>query len=488
MKKVFNIFENKRNIAALFLLGGLIFNTYKIQENSSQVKKITNLENGIQTCFARVNQTFTANLLKDKNSNYLTQNFQNLTEECFAEGVLAVEAMDALQASSISKKLNNLASNVHWFHEDILVPAASKKLVGKSKDTRNIGERFGKIETTKDEILDSTNNKKEELSKALNVHKNIFFIGSTLLVILMIAELMGIARRRIANGLRESEASAELSDMGGIHSVKVGHIIKNALLQNELDKCSQLFTNYYNHQLNEKSKSRISAESLVTPVKKKEVRTEVSQKTIDQMWADDSYGLDIDSPISNESEENIEINDVNIEKITGTVVDLLAEKLFAQGVQIDVNVPENLMVRGSQEELEQALYYLFSFAINSSKTATGEKNISVFSHKLGEVVTFDISFSGTGFDNEILKKRVGLDSLGGELDLDLKICQGILDVLEAKVQLDNKLNQAGEISGGKVKIILKGGKLVTKGKLVDLKIGSKQEILKALKDSTSVSI
>jgi predicted PurR-regulated permease PerM len=80
MKHITKLLENKRSVCGLLLLGGLIFTTYNIQESSNSVKKVTNFESGMQTCFSRVNQTYTAKLIGDTSSNYLSQNFQNLTE------------------------------------------------------------------------------------------------------------------------------------------------------------------------------------------------------------------------------------------------------------------------------------------------------------------------------------------------------------------------------------------------------------------------
>ena len=151
MKKLIYVLENKRSRAGLVLLAGLIFTTYSIQENSGQIKRLTNFENGIQTCFTRVNQTYTANLLGDTASTYLTQNFQNLTEECLAEGILTVENSFQSNYAGTAKLLSNLASNVHWFHEDILVPNGAKNLAGKGQ-TRDVGFRFEKIETKKSSL------------------------------------------------------------------------------------------------------------------------------------------------------------------------------------------------------------------------------------------------------------------------------------------------------------------------------------------------
>lgn len=473
MKKIISVLENKRSIAGIFLLAGLVFTTYTIQENSAQIRKLTNFESGVQTCFTRVNQTYTANLLADNTSAYLTQNFQNLTEECLAEGILSVENSFQKDLTGAAKQLSNLASNVHWFHEDILAPVGAKNLGGIG-EARDVGARFEKIETTKDEILESTNSVKTQITNSLNQQKNIFYVSATLLVVLMLAEYMSMTKKRLSNGAREKEAQAELLNNGGAASVKVGEIIRVALEQNNLFNCSKLFANFHASAISDKGKNKMTLESLITPIGGD---TKKSESIIDKLWEDDSFGVSADMSVASK------LDDINLEHMCSGVVDLLAERLFSKGIQFDMNIPENLQIRGRQEELEQTIFHLFSYAINSTKSGTGEKNISVFSHKLGDVVSFDMIHSGAGFDESILKQRVGLDNGNSEIDLDLQICQSLLGELDAKVQLDNKIDQSGNTVGGRVKIIFKSGtnavqsQVTSQRQLVDLKVGSKKDIL-----------
>lgn len=173
MFQITHLLESKRNIAGLCLLVALIGITYGIQENSIRIKRLSNFESGMQTCFSRVNQTYTAKMLGDTTSDYLTSNFQNLTEECFAEGILNVEDSFKSELAQVAKKLSTLASNVHWFHEDILSPNSTKTLGGDG-ESRDVGTRFEKIETTKDEILEASDKYKGELANSLNQSKTFF--------------------------------------------------------------------------------------------------------------------------------------------------------------------------------------------------------------------------------------------------------------------------------------------------------------------------
>jgi hypothetical protein len=479
MKRI-PLLESKRNIAGIFLLAALVGVTYTIQENSTRIKRITNFESGMQTCFSRVNQTYTAKLLDERTSNYLTQNFQNLTEECFAEGILSVEESFKTELAQVAKKLSTLASNVHWFHEDILSPGSARAIAGASEsEGRDVDSRFEKIESTKDEILENTDQYKTELSAALNKQKNFFFVTATLLVMVMISEFLSTTRRRLANFAREKEAEAELLDNNGVASVKVDEIIKTALEQNDLVNCSKLFSNYHAEKFSDRAnlKGKFTLESLITPASTQNVS--VVNEKIDKIWNDDSIGVSADKS------EGKMLVDLNLEQVSSAVIDLLAEKLFSQGVQLDAKIPENLMIKGRAEELEQVLYHLMNYAINSSHLGNTEKNVSMFAHKLGDIVAFDLIHSGHGFDEQILKQRAGLSQGSASLDIDLQICQSLLEEIAAKIQLDNKLNQNGQVIGGRVKIIFKAGE--STARLVDLKKGSKKEILASINAEASLN-
>lgn len=457
MKKLATIIERKRNIVGLLLLGGLIFTTYTIQEKTTQIKQLANFENGLQTCFTRVNQTYTAHLLSDTASAYLTQNFQNLTEECFAEGILSAEGSFQKELLNATKQLSNLASNVHWFHEDILAPKTNG--IG-----RNVEGRFEKIETKKDQLLESTSLYKNEITTSLNKLKNIFYSSSVFLIMIMLGEFMNQARRRLLNNARERDALSELLNKGGVASVKVGDIIKTALEQNELTNCAKLFSNFHASADIGKNKNKITLDSLVTPI----------GTSLDTIWEDDTKTL------AAEGTNISKLENVNLEKINSHLVDLLAEKLFSQGVQIDMNIPENLVIKAREEDLEQGLYHLFIYAINSTGVLTSssdEKNISIFTHTLGDVVAFDLIYSGNGFEESFLRQRVGLDKEKNLLDLDLEISQSLFLEIGAKMQLDNKLDQNGKVIGGRVKIIFKKAAESEEKHLASLKVGTKKEIL-----------
>jgi len=454
------IFESKKTILSFVILSTLVYSTFQVTNNSFQLKKVSNLESGIQTCFTRVNQTYTAKLLADDASGYLTQNFQGLTEECFAESISSLEENFKGEVNSIAKKLSTLASNVHWFHEDL---AGNTEML--ETENSNMSQRFEKIETVKDELIEETEMYKAELSQGLNLYKNSFFVLATLLVVTMMLEFISALKKRISNSAREIEAERELSDQGGIQSVKIGEIIKTALEQNDLKNCAHLFSNFYQHI----SSSRVNVtknaarDALITPEKFVSPKENISQAVIEKIWNDEESTVYADSTPA---------ESVNLEATVSKTVTMLKEKAFSKGIKIDVQLKENLQIKGKEEAISQVVYSLLSYAMSTASRVGNECSIIIQGLRLGDITTLDLQYSGTGFSNDTLT-----GSKGAYLPVDLQICQSLIEEIDGKMQIDNKINQNGSVSGMRIKMIMKTAKT---SKLSSVKSGSKKEIQKHL--------
>ena len=150
----------------------------------------------------------------------------------------------------------------------------------------------------------------------------------------------------------------------------MGDIIRGALEQNELVNCSKLFMNFYTLANTGKSKNKTGYEDLVVPFI---VNGEVSlPKEMEQIWEDDKLGVAADTSSLKLSEE-ASFEEINLEALGSNLVHILSEKLFSKGVQLDIKIPDGLFIRASQEAVEQALYHLFIYAINSVELLTPKR-------------------------------------------------------------------------------------------------------------------
>lgn len=472
-------------LTPIILLTVLVTN-YNIQESASNFKKITNFENGIQTCFMRVNQSFTAKLLNDSSSNYLSSNFQSLTEECFAEAVVNLEDSFKSNFLKASKVLNTLASNVHWFHEDILAPENLKKVDKNLKENeyRDVGSRFEKIEQTKDEILDLCEKFKSSVELSLKKQKNIFIFSTIFLLIFILIEMLLFFRNRIINKKLEKEAKLELNYNTNQFSTKSVEIITDALIANNLNNCSLLFANYKpleNLDSKLKAVSKLDIEKLITPVSNVKPNTTVNAITtneiIEKVWENDNLAIDLDNKIEVQTIKQVDnLMNVNLEKICSDYLDTNVDKFFSKGILVNIDIPKNFLIKGHLEGMEVAIFHLMNFAVGVSNDPKIEKSVRLVAKKIGDLSIFDFYFKGKGFTDGLTVEEI-LESS----NLDLKIAISIFLETTAKLQFENTINQIGEVEGGHLKILFKSG--VNESRLVDLKIGNKKELKEILEKS-----
>lgn len=488
----------------LVLLGTVITTGYMISENAKTYQKVLNLEGGIGTCFQRVNQTFTAKIIADQSSVYLTQNFQSLTEECMAEGLVSAEELLRKTDGTTFKKLSTLASSIHWFHEDILSSGSANALTGKTKTATNPSERFEKIESLKDDVFEGTDALKSSLNEANNVLKIAFVSLMALFGVAVLIELFRQTKRRYSNHLRELEAQSELFDYAVLNPARSIDILKNSFENNELYYCSKLFNRLIDGtafqatsqtSVKENSgKANIPAALQMLGPKDNEV---VTRHKLDLAWEDPTMARSADGfkAVDSLVEETLSLkeknramtstlveatkNSVNLENCVEKIFDLVSDRVFKSGIAIELNMDSSLNVQFSNEELEQVLFQVFNNALSSleAKTESTNRKLTINGIKLGSSVVLDVINTGTMQTESVVdQKATEID----EANIGLTICEAFMEEHGGKVQFDTILNNQGTRTGEMVKLVFKGaeaGIQPTTARLVDVKVGTKKDIL-----------
>ena len=487
----------------LVLLGTVITTGYMISENAKTYQKVLNLESGISTCFQRVNQTFTAKLISDQSSVYLTQNFQSLTEECMAEGLIAAEDLLRKTDGATFKKLSTLASSIHWFHEDILSNAGANALTGKVKEATNPSERFEKIESLKDDVFEGTDALKSSLNEASGVLKIAFISLMALFSVAILIELFRQTKRRYTNSVREAEAQTELFDYAILNPARSIDILKNSLENNELHYCSKLFgrlidgTSFQSVNQNANkdmnTKNNIPAALQMLGPKDSE---QITKNKLDLIWEDPTFARSADGFESMDSlvEETLTLkeknrlnqtktgttkNSVNLENCVEKIFDLFSDRVFKNSIAIELNMDPSLNVQFTNEELEQVLFQVFNNALKSLELKSEQSNrkLTINGLKLGANVVLDVINNGS------LQTECVVDQNANEIDeanIGLTICESFMEEHDGKVQFDTIINNQGQRIGEIVKLVFKGAEAniqPTTARLVDVKVGTKKDIL-----------
>lgn len=440
--------SRKKTLATMGLAAMLVGTTFYVQDLSQTIKKLSVVQNGIGTCFSRVNQTYTAKLLGDSESLYLDEGFKAVTEECFGETMAKMEESFEKILASPLKKLNTLASDVHWFQEKIQSESSSQ-LGGTNSNVliSNIGSRFEKLEISQDEILASVDDFKEEVNETLSSLKVVFYLVSTLLPFVMIWEYLERRAISLLNKRVEIEAVEEL-ESERISNSKVEEIIKAALEQNELIYCSKLFTNY---QVGQDSKVDFAA---VVPGQVQTVSMNGKlEDQIEQIWEQSEKDVSL---VVTEEEQVQDLETFHLDTHLTKVIDMMANKLLGEGLIVDINVDPLLYIFAKEEELGQVFYHVLMNSIKSCHDSENSKKVTISSKTLGNTVLLSFENSGSGFSEEFVRAQVGLDQKEKQdyLGIGLKICDEFMAEQGGSISFANQKDD-NEVVGGKILLVFK---------------------------------
>ncbi len=482
----------------LCLIGTILSIGYVISDNSQSLRKVSTLESGIQTCFSRVNQTYTAKIIKDSTSVYLSQNFQALTEECMAEALSSAEESALKIDGGFFKKLSTLASSVHWFHEDLISGSNTGDTSSNPKiKTLTSSDRFEKIEVLKDELFETTDSLKNKINGTIENLKLAYNVLLALLSLAIFVELVKQTKRKYGNYQGEHDAETELLGSTQLNVAKSIDIIKSTLERNQLAYSSRLLGKLADHLTVERSRefSRLKpTPSIAQALEETGYSTSAqNDERIDALWNDDERVFDadgitgvgelVDHTFSLAQRRNEDRNSKNATAVRGVanlenavekIFDLVSDRIFKNGIAIELNMGQSLGIQFRTEELEQVLFQALSNAITSleEKTELTGRKLTINGLRLGSSVVMDIVTAGVAVNTKQADKSIDSITIG------LTICESFMEEFGGKIQYDINKNIKGQTTGEIIKLVFKGAdKVQNSARLVDVKFGTKQEIL-----------
>lgn len=470
-KQWIRVLKGKRGISAIISLLLMLGVIHFYQQNLLEHKRVMVLNEGIQTCFIRTTQTYTAKLLGDLNSAYLRPDFMVTTEECFGETLaLMEENFEKILVLEI-KKLNNLSQDVHWFHQQI--DGVSSTFSKSSKpDQEVLGERFSKLEDLRDQIVEGHMAHLERLAKSLASLKITLILLSILVPFLVLLEYREKKKRQAFNSAMEDEASFELSTKEIPQSSRVEYVLGKALRGNDLFQCSELFMKYHTAVLDGKldalirpvlsdgHKGRMTHQFLTPKEFKKAdyLYTDSSAHQVSSIQVNDRKDQIIHRTLKPvEAEENSGVDHlIQLDSVLVDVVEILSAKIFNRGIILDLQIDENIEVELDSDGIQQVFFAVINNAIQSCHDIIGEKTITVKLKKLGGSALFELCDTGIGFAPDFIKWKMGLTSYKHFIEsTDLVICDELAKDLGIELSYENVIANDSSISGGKVRMIFR---------------------------------
>lgn len=474
------------SMLSLFALIGL---SSALQHFSGQTSKVLALQDGLQTCFTRVHNTYTARLI-GSGSDYLSNNFVQTTEECMGEVIRVYENLD-LDNNVVLDDLNAIATDLSWFHQKVRATSTSDGLFDGNPENvllSNIGSRYEKLEIKKEEVNQGLINTKTMIAgRKSNVA--VLFYGVAAIVPLLLA-FEYFQRRRQEEILEKSEKEAKdllkegAQDSHAVHDLVVttlkamgmGHVaqvfeINKISAQQDVSNSAKL-----NGNAPKKSEEKDSAGK---PIMLSQNGT-TNEEKIDKIW----------SQPERETTPQIQRESFELEDAITNVIDHISSKIFTLGIKLDIQT-EPIKVYGERESIEQAFYNLLINAIDNYNFDDPNKFLSITTRKLGSTVLVDFFDSGNEYSLEFLRQAKGLIE-EDESFLDLSIAQGLIEEQESKISFENVANEDGKLVGRKVQVVLEAArtqdrnqdkpatKNASKRRLARVEKTTKKELLKKL--------
>jgi hypothetical protein len=362
MKKIHSHSLEKILIACGFALTVTVLGFWHYQQILGSNQQLTSLSEGINTCFYRVNQSFTAVMVKDLQSPYLQRDFMKLSDQCFQDVRNLSKKAQAL-ASKTSKSIADMTSEVFWFHEKTLKVIAPF-LVDPNKDyqVQSVSDKFEKMETLKFDLVDSIESLQNDHFALINRDKNLIyggFAGVLICIAWLSTVMIGALRRRH----KIEHHALTLLNIGNAQvSPMVEDLVMNALSVQDFNITKQVFKDYHQVLLNQfQVPTTVSEATTEVPVQASKIETLAApvsiQPTMAQVWSGRSV-TEIFSKWREENkssliEESVEESRIQIDQefmdqlltnITGYFAEKEAKNFSFKGKMIDSRYAVSFML------------------------------------------------------------------------------------------------------------------------------------------------
>ena len=487
MKK---IFQFKKGILGLALLGSFSFLAVNIFQASNKVETLSVLTNGLGTCFYRENQSFTAKLLGTSGAGYLAREFLNETEECFAEVLIGLTKDKMKGLSEAKKRLNTLTSEVHWFHQR-LSKRSNKFTSGRALEL-DLKTRFQKLEGQSNIVSDLIFIEKERVISFFNMAKNLFYFISITFFGIFFWQIRVDHNRSKGNARFEKDAEAILNEYDNKDLKKVEALFRDLLNHNNLSFSVALFNRFFS-EINDKEGTEQISDTFEEIEKNSNLNSiplETVEKRVKAMEKEGFVVPEVtlkksikDSKVVKEKimVEVLDKESSNLENILSKIIDHASSKIFTKGIILDFELDKKIFVDGRTEDLEQIIYHFVLSSMNNFPSNQNKKVIKITSKKLGGVLLFDIQDNGNPFSDSMLNLKTSIEkgqkNENSNIDLDFNIGQALLNDFGGKTIIENCLNDEGNLHGRKVRLQFTISNELAKPNLVSLKRGKKKDIL-----------
>lgn len=444
---------------------------FPFQNSVKNFSSLGNIADGSQVCFSRVIQSFTAKMLGDGASPYLSKSFLNLTGQCYSDVLDSYQNKLAPSFEGLYGKITRLNNDLSWFNQRL-----DTKVINLSNQANAgsviIQNKFRALESSNEDLARSIEGSKANLSSSLTIFGTI--IGSAILFLIgaLFTEIRHYAMTNRKKEEAERLASKELNSQI-LTPERVQRIIGNVLAAEKLEECQTLFARFGAEISTQIGKGFVT--NRVYDEQASVLNEEV--KMAKHSSLSKSKSLD-----SNEVAvtENANLLKLNLSQFTAKIIERLKPQIYAYGVLIDVDVDEEMNLWAREEGLLQVIFDSLSKSLKSSIQSSDQPRVKVSAKTLGGTVVLRVLHNGADFSqNELISmKKKGYEK---GLSTEIMIIKELMEDFGGKLEIKNKPSKMKEL-----KLIFKRAKstyvsnsreIATRKVVRSVQKGTKKEIL-----------
>lgn len=451
MKKLLSFSSSKIYLACglglLMTLGAF----WHHQVNQTQLDRMNLLSGGVSTCFNRISQTFTAMMIKDIQSPYLNRGFMGLSDECLNETIKGINPFRKNVGKGY-ETLNQLISEVHWFHEKVL-KIHSPMLSGTNLNAplSPLTDRYTKMENFKISLMDEIDANNVQL-REVQMNDEVL-MGAGLIIFVLSLSLLSLQEFNRLQLQREMEKEAlnflksGKSNVGAI----VDQLVDRALLTQGMPVTAQIFRDYHGDLL----ERMVTKSGVLETPKKKEVETTSAKQ------------------VAEETEEVAAlVHKTSLKEVLVSIQNIHPKDLIhmAEVRDVQLNVP--------YESFEQ----MMSAAINQLASRRPEnKKVMISNQVHSDKSIVNLFMAGNTFTaSELEFMGSNNQAVAEELDMNLIILKEMVDESGSQWHLENKTDRNGMITGMNIRFTVARAPKEVRKNLVSVMKGKKKDLTREL--------
>jgi len=452
MKKLLSFSSSKIYLASALGLMMTLGAFWHHRTNQTQLDRMSLLNQGVGTCFNRISQTFTAMMIKDIRSQYLNRGFMALSDECLNETIKGINPFKKNVGKGY-ETLNQLISEVHWFHESVLKihsPMLANQNLNPS--LAPLAERFSKMEGFKVNLVDEIDATSSQL-REIQMNDEILMGAGLILFILSLSllSLHDFNRLQLQREIEKESINLLKAGQGNLGAM-VDRIVDRALTTQGLPVTAQIFRDYHGDIL-----EKMISKTMVTPTTKKE-GTKVEEEKVEVIQAEEAVS---ENPFFKTSLKEVLVSIQNIQP-----KDLIH---MSEVRDVQLNVP----------------YETFEQMINAAITQlsvrrNGNKKIMISNQIHSDKSIVNLFLAENTFTASELEFLDSPNAMAEGLDMNLIILKEMVNESGAQWHLENKTDRNGQITGMNIRFTVNRSPKESRKNLVSIVKGKKKDLTREL--------